>query len=49
MLIGPVGVLADRQGLHVALAALCGMLLLGLVCAVMLPGVHRHAELAEAR
>jgi len=49
LIVGPVGALADQSGLHTALAALCGMLLLGLVCAVMLPGVHRHAEPAEAR
>jgi FSR family fosmidomycin resistance protein-like MFS transporter len=49
MIIGPVGALADQHGLRAALAALCGMLLLGLVCAVLLPGVHRRTELAEAR
>ncbi len=49
LIVGPVGALADHSGLRTGLAALCGMLLLGLVCALMLPGVHRHAEPAEAR
>ena len=49
MLIGPIGALADHQGLHVALGSLCGILLLGLVCAVMLPPVYAQAEPAEAR
>ena len=41
LLIGPIGVLADRSGLRVALAALSCLLLLGLVCAAMLSGVRR--------
>ena len=39
LIIGPIGVLADRSGLHAALSVLSGMLLLGFVCAAMLPRV----------
>jgi FSR family fosmidomycin resistance protein-like MFS transporter len=50
LLIGPIGALADRSGIHVALVALAGMLLVGLLCAAFLPGVHaRTAVMAEAR
>ena len=50
LIIGPIGALADRSGLHVALAALSGILLVGLACTVMLPRVRaRAAAVAEAR
>ena len=49
LLIGPIGVLADHYGLHTALAINCCRLLVGLTCALMLPGVHRRAMIAEAR
>ncbi len=49
MLIGPIGALADRQGLPVALGSLCGILLLGLTCAAMLPHIQAQSEPAEAR
>ncbi|HEY7727484.1 MAG TPA: MFS transporter [Candidatus Eisenbacteria bacterium] len=42
LIIGPVGALADRSGLHAALTTLAGMLLVGLACAVLLPGVRGH-------
>jgi FSR family fosmidomycin resistance protein-like MFS transporter len=49
LIIGPIGALADRSGLHAALTALSGMLVVGLVCAALLPGTRRHAVVAEAR
>lgn len=49
LLIGPIGALADHFGLHAALAVLSCALLVGLSCAVALPGVHRRAQVAEAR
>jgi MFS transporter, FSR family, fosmidomycin resistance protein len=50
LIIGPIGVLADHRGIHAALTALCGMLVLGFVCASLLPGVRRAGPvpLAEA-
>ncbi|TMQ73639.1 MAG: MFS transporter [Candidatus Eisenbacteria bacterium] len=50
LLIGPIGALADAQGLHAALLALAGLLAVGLMCALALPDVRRHAvpvDLAE--
>jgi FSR family fosmidomycin resistance protein-like MFS transporter len=49
LLIGPIGALADQRGLHTALFALSFMLLVGFVCAAMLPGVKGRATIAEAR
>lgn len=50
LIIGPIGVLADRSGIHAGLTALSGMLLLGLACAAMLPRVPVRAPIAaEAR
>lgn len=50
LIIGPIGVLADRSGIHAGLTALSGMLLLGLACAVMLPRIRVRAPVAvEAR
>jgi FSR family fosmidomycin resistance protein-like MFS transporter len=39
LLVSPVGALADRFGLHVALLSLAGMLLVGMACAALLPAV----------
>jgi len=47
LLVGPIGMLADAYGLRVALAALTGLLFVGLVCALALPSPHEHAPLAE--
>ena len=50
LLIGPIGALGDRSGLHAALGALSAMLLVGLACALFLPSVHARALApAEAR
>lgn len=50
LIIGPIGALADRSGIQAALAALSAMLLMGLVCALFLPGVRARALMpAEAR
>ena len=43
LLIGPIGALADRSGLHAALGVLSCMLFVGLACAAMLPGTRRGA------
>jgi FSR family fosmidomycin resistance protein-like MFS transporter len=43
LLVGPVGALADAHGLRAALAALSGMLLVGLACAAALPNLRHHA------
>jgi FSR family fosmidomycin resistance protein-like MFS transporter len=43
LLIGPIGALADARGLHDALLALAGLLVVGLACAWMLPDMRRHA------
>ena len=40
LIIGPIGALADRSGLHTGLAVLSCILLLGLTCALMLPGAR---------
>jgi len=37
LIVGPIGALADRQGLHTGLAVLSGMLVVGLVCASLFP------------
>jgi FSR family fosmidomycin resistance protein-like MFS transporter len=48
LIIGPIGALADRSGLHAALSVLSGMLLLGFACAAMLPkGDARAPAVAE--
>ena len=51
LILWPVGALADRAGIHAALASLCCMLAVGLACAVVLPGVRRSVPIpvAEAR
>jgi MFS transporter, FSR family, fosmidomycin resistance protein len=49
LLLGPIGALADRYGIHAALSVLSFALLAGLICAIMLPGVRRRAPVAEAR
>jgi FSR family fosmidomycin resistance protein-like MFS transporter len=51
LLIGPIGALGDRYGLHTALATLSCILVLGLSCAIALPGTRRHVPVgvAEAR
>lgn len=51
LLIGPIGALGDRYGLHAALATLSCILVLGLSCAIALPGTRRHVPVgvAEAR
>jgi FSR family fosmidomycin resistance protein-like MFS transporter len=43
LLIGPIGALADARGLHAALLTLAGLLAVGLMCALALPDVRRHA------
>jgi FSR family fosmidomycin resistance protein-like MFS transporter len=43
LLIGPIGALADARGLHAALLTLAGLLAVGLLCALALPDVRRHA------
>jgi FSR family fosmidomycin resistance protein-like MFS transporter len=52
LLIGPIGALADHNGLRPALTVLAGLLGLGLVCALALPAsswAHRpQAALSEA-
>jgi FSR family fosmidomycin resistance protein-like MFS transporter len=48
LLIGPIGAVADRGGLHQGLVVLSFMLLVGLACAVMLPGTRRASEVAPA-
>jgi nitrate/nitrite transporter NarK len=48
LIIGPIGALADQRGIPAALTVLCGMLLVGLVCAAMLPPARTHAAVAEA-
>jgi MFS transporter, FSR family, fosmidomycin resistance protein len=50
LLISPIGALADARGLQVALLALTALLGVGLMCALALPDVRRHAapvDLAE--
>ena len=50
LLIGPVGALADRAGLHVALMTLAGLLVGGVLCAWALPEASARAvevELAQ--
>jgi len=50
LLIGPIGALADARGLHAALLTLTALLGVGLLCALALPDVRRHAvpvDLAE--
>jgi FSR family fosmidomycin resistance protein-like MFS transporter len=48
LIIGPVGALADRYGLHAALATLSGMLAVGLTCAALLPGARRAVPVPVA-
>ena len=48
LIVGPVGALADRQGLHTGLAVLSGTLVVGLVCAALFPSARARA-LAGAR
>uniref|UniRef100_A0A832MM33 MFS transporter n=1 Tax=Eiseniibacteriota bacterium TaxID=2212470 RepID=A0A832MM33_UNCEI len=43
LLIGPTGALADRAGLPAALAALAGLLVVGLACGLALPEARRPA------
>ncbi|MGE5175370.1 MAG: MFS transporter [Hyphomicrobiales bacterium] len=43
LLIGPIGALGDRSGLHAALGALSAMLLVGLTCALLLSGSRARA------
>jgi hypothetical protein len=47
LLVGPVGALADAQGLHTALLILASMLVVGFACAWALPDVRRHAPATE--
>ena len=47
LLIGPIGVLADRWGLHTALLVLTALLAAGFACAVALPSAHRHATAVD--
>ncbi len=48
LLVGPIGALADRAGIHAALSTLACLLVLGLVCAVLLPGTRRHLAVPVA-
>jgi FSR family fosmidomycin resistance protein-like MFS transporter len=43
LIVGPVGAIADRYGLHNALLGLAGFLVVGLVCALVLPDLKRYA------
>jgi FSR family fosmidomycin resistance protein-like MFS transporter len=43
LIVGPVGAIADRYGLHNALLGLSGFLVVGLVCAIVLPDLRRYA------
>jgi FSR family fosmidomycin resistance protein-like MFS transporter len=43
LLIGPVGALADRAGLHAALLALTSLTAVGFACAMLVPDIRRHA------
>jgi FSR family fosmidomycin resistance protein-like MFS transporter len=43
LLIGPIGALADARGIHAALLTLACLLGVGLLCALALPDVSRHA------
>jgi len=43
LIVGPVGAIADRYGLHNALLGLSGFLVVGLVCALTLPDLKRYA------
>jgi len=43
LIVGPIGALADRQGLHAGLAVLSCMLPVGLVCAALYPRARTHA------
>ncbi len=47
LLVAPIGVLADAFGIVVALTALTGFLLVGLVCGLALPSPREQARLAE--
>jgi FSR family fosmidomycin resistance protein-like MFS transporter len=50
LLIGPIGALADRSGLAVALGVLAALLAAGFGCALALPDIRRHvppAPIAE--
>jgi FSR family fosmidomycin resistance protein-like MFS transporter len=47
LLIGPIGVLADRWGLHTALLVLTALLAVGFACALALPSAHRHATAVD--
>lgn len=49
LLVGPIGAVADHQGLRVALTCLAALLLVGLACALALPKpVEMEASLASA-
>ena len=43
LIVGPVGAIADRYGLHNALLGLAGFLVVGLVCALVLPDLKRYS------
>ena len=43
LIVGPIGALADRQGLHTGLAALSGMLVVGLVGAALFSSARARA------
>ena len=47
LLVAPIGVLADRFGIVVALATLTGFLLVGLACALALPSPREQLRLAD--
>jgi hypothetical protein len=48
LIIGPIGALADRYGIHAGLTALSAMLLVGLLAAALLPGARRRVTAAAA-
>ncbi|HET9952627.1 MAG TPA: MFS transporter [Candidatus Eisenbacteria bacterium] len=48
LIIGPIGALADRQGLHAGLTALSCMLVVGLVCAALFPRARSRVIPREA-
>jgi nitrate/nitrite transporter NarK len=48
LIVGPIGVLADRHGLHTGLSALTCMLAVGVVAAAFFPRARAHALEARA-
>ena len=47
LIIGPIGALADRHGIHAGLSVLSGMLVVGLICAALFPHARARVTLRE--